>query len=59
MTRRATTAVVSELLTDLSDAPGNGDQPQIRVHFAFHPDMKQDDRDRFVMDLSKVVLGNL
>ncbi|MFJ1697622.1 hypothetical protein ACIOHC_21320 [Streptomyces sp. NPDC088252] len=39
--------------------PGNGDQPRIRVHFAFHPDMPAPARDQFVMELSRVVLRNL
>ncbi|GGV69005.1 hypothetical protein GCM10010294_25330 [Streptomyces griseoloalbus] len=39
--------------------PGDGDRPRIRLHFAFHPDMADADRDHFVMALSKVVLRNL
>ena len=39
--------------------PDNGDKPQIRMHFAFAPDMEQADRDQFVLELSKVVLKNL
>ncbi|KJK40252.1 hypothetical protein UK15_07850 [Streptomyces variegatus] len=39
--------------------PGDGDRPRVRLHFAFHPDMPDADRDHFVMALSKVVLRNL
>lgn len=39
--------------------PGDGDRPRVRLHFAFHPDMPDEDRDHFVMSLSKVVLRNL
>jgi hypothetical protein len=39
--------------------PGDGDRPRVRLHFAFHPDMPDADRDHFVMGLSKVVLRNL
>lgn len=39
--------------------PGDGDRPQVRLHFAFHPDMAAADRDRFAMELSKAVLRNL
>lgn len=39
--------------------PGDGDRPRVRLHFAFHPDMPDQDRDHFVMALSKVVLRNL
>jgi len=39
--------------------PGDGDRPRIRMHFAFHPDMPDADRDHFVMALSKVVLRSL
>ncbi|MFE9921605.1 hypothetical protein ACFYQA_08480 [Streptomyces sp. NPDC005774] len=39
--------------------PGDGDRPRVRLHFAFHPDMTDADRDSFVMALSKVVLRNL
>ncbi|MFF5670303.1 hypothetical protein ACFY8S_09225 [Streptomyces hygroscopicus] len=39
--------------------PGDGHRPQVRLHFAFHPDMAAADRDRFAMQLSKVVLRNL
>ncbi|WP_042170161.1 hypothetical protein [Streptomyces sp. NBRC 110035] len=39
--------------------PGDGDRPRIRLHFAFHPDMTDDDRDHFVMQLSKIVMRNL
>lgn len=35
------------------------DKPQIRMHFAFAPDLPDADRDRFVMELSKVVARNL
>ncbi|MGE9282301.1 hypothetical protein ACP4B2_27655 [Streptomyces rochei] len=35
------------------------DQPFVRLHFAFRPDAPAEDRDRFVMELSKVVLRNL
>jgi len=35
------------------------DQPFVRLHFAFHPDATADERDRFVMELSKAVLHNL
>ncbi|MVO84154.1 hypothetical protein GPA10_05055 [Streptomyces sp. p1417] len=35
------------------------DQPFVRLHFAFHPDATAAERDRFVMELSKVVLRNL
>ncbi|MFJ6239827.1 hypothetical protein ACIQH0_37875 [Streptomyces griseus] len=39
--------------------PGSGDQPRVRMHFAFHPEMTSADRDSFVVELSKVVLRNL
>lgn len=39
--------------------PGDGDRPRVRLHFAFHPDMPDADRDHFAMALSKVVLRNL
>ncbi|WP_406730943.1 hypothetical protein [Streptomyces sp. NBC_01794] len=39
--------------------PGNGDQPRVRIHFAFAPDMAGADRDRFVMRLSKAIAENL
>ena len=39
--------------------PGDGDRPRVRLHFAFHPDLPDEDRDHFVMGLSKVVLRNL
>ncbi|MGW1546639.1 hypothetical protein [Streptomyces sp. NPDC002346] len=42
-----------------SDGAEGNDEPTVRMHFAFHPDMEQGDRDRFVMELSKVVLRNL
>ncbi|MFK0124931.1 hypothetical protein ACIQSP_16645 [Streptomyces nigra] len=38
---------------------GDGDRPQVRMHFAFHPDMTADQRAGFVMDLTKVVQRNL
>ena len=43
----------------LGEDPGDGDRPRVRMHFAFHPDMPDADRDHFVMALSKVVLRNL
>ena len=43
----------------LGEDPGDGDRPRVRMHFAFHPDMPDADRDYFVMGLSKVVLRNL
>jgi hypothetical protein len=39
--------------------PEDPDQPFVRLHFAFHPDATAEDRDRFVRELSKVVLRNL
>lgn len=43
----------------LGEDPGDGNRPRVRMHFAFHPDMPDADRDHFVMALSKVVLRNL
>ncbi|MFJ8923920.1 hypothetical protein ACIREK_31135 [Streptomyces sp. NPDC102415] len=44
----------------LGDGETDGpDQPQVRMHFAFHPDMPPADRDRFVVKLSQLVLRNL
>ncbi|MFE0808177.1 hypothetical protein ACFW34_11925 [Streptomyces sp. NPDC058848] len=40
-------------------APEDEVQPFVRLHFAFRPDASAEDRDRFVMELSKVVLRNL
>ncbi|MGK3107912.1 MULTISPECIES: hypothetical protein [Streptomyces] len=42
-----------------SDGSDSDDEPTVRLHFAFHPDMEAADRDRFVVQLSKVVLRNL
>lgn len=42
-----------------SDSPDGNDRPRVRLHFAFHPDMDDDARHSFVMELSKVVLRNL
>ncbi|MGW1300390.1 hypothetical protein ACWD5R_11340 [Streptomyces sp. NPDC002514] len=39
--------------------PGDGDRPRIRLHFAFAPEMDDDARDRFVMELSKAIARNL
>ncbi|MFI1734017.1 hypothetical protein ACH40E_33355 [Streptomyces acidicola] len=43
----------------LGEDSGDGDRPRVRLHFAFHPDMPDADRDYFAMALSKVVLRNL
>ena len=37
----------------------DSEQPFVRMHFAFHPDVPPAERDRFVMELSKVVMRNL
>lgn len=37
----------------------DSEQPFVRMHFAFHPDATDAERDRFVMELSKVVMRNL
>lgn len=37
----------------------DSERPFVRLHFAFHPDATDAERDRFVMELSKVVLRNL
>ncbi|MGC5534299.1 hypothetical protein [Streptomyces sp. SR-10] len=42
-----------------SDSAESEDQPRVRMHFAFHPNMTAADRDSFVVELSKVVLRNL
>ncbi|MER8158123.1 hypothetical protein [Streptomyces sp. NPDC094472] len=39
--------------------PGDGDQPRVRLHFAFAPDMTDADRDRFVMRLGRAITGHL
>ncbi|MFI0268607.1 hypothetical protein [Streptomyces luteogriseus] len=49
----------TEHVVQLGVDPGDGDRPRVRMHFAFHPDMPDADRDYFVMGLSKVVLRNL
>ena len=49
----------TEHVVQLGEDPGDGDRPRVRMHFAFHPDMPDADRDHFVMALSKVVLRNL
>ncbi|WP_109000817.1 hypothetical protein [Streptomyces rishiriensis] len=44
-------------------AQGTGDDdpemPFVRMHFAFHPDATADERDRFVMQLTKIIAANL
>jgi hypothetical protein len=37
----------------------DSEQPFVRMHFAFHPDATDAERDRFVMELSKVIARNL
>ncbi|MFK0062658.1 hypothetical protein ACIQTN_25950 [Streptomyces werraensis] len=37
----------------------DSEQPFVRMHFAFHPDATDAERDRFVMELSKAVARNL
>ncbi|MET9729640.1 hypothetical protein ABZZ79_02935 [Streptomyces sp. NPDC006458] len=39
--------------------PGNGDQPRVRLHFAFAPNTSDADRDHFVLTLSKRILNSL
>ncbi|MFD5384341.1 hypothetical protein ACFWMG_05090 [Streptomyces sp. NPDC127074] len=43
----------------VGDRTDSADEPTVRMHFAFHPDMEAADRDQFVVALSKVVLRNL
>lgn len=38
---------------------GTGDTPRVRLHFAFHPDMDDDARDGFVLNLSSKILRDL
>ena len=33
--------------------------PFVRMHFAFHPTATADERDRFVMNLTKAIAGHL
>ncbi|MEU9921912.1 hypothetical protein AB0H51_11545 [Streptomyces griseoluteus] len=44
---------------ELGIDPGDGNRPRVRLHFAFHPDTSDADRDYFVMGLTKTVLRNL
>ncbi|MFB7776886.1 hypothetical protein [Streptomyces bauhiniae] len=44
---------------ELGIDPGDGNRPRVRLHFAFHPDVLDADRDCFVMDVTKTVLRNL
>ncbi|MEV5184201.1 hypothetical protein AB0K88_31115 [Streptomyces werraensis] len=37
----------------------DSEQPFVRMHFAFHPTATDAERDRFVMELSKVIARNL
>jgi len=37
----------------------DSEQPFVRMHFAFHPTATDAERDRFVMELSKVIVRNL
>ncbi|MFJ1995274.1 hypothetical protein [Streptomyces asiaticus] len=39
--------------------PGDGDQPRVRLHFAFAPDMTHADRARFVMRLGRAITDHL
>lgn len=39
--------------------PGTGDEPRVRIQFAFAPEMTGPERDAFVVALSKVVAENL
>ncbi|MGW6225415.1 hypothetical protein ACWF8U_36780 [Streptomyces olivaceus] len=39
--------------------PEDPEQPFVRLHFAFSPQATDEERDRFVMELSKVVFHNL
>lgn len=39
--------------------PGSGDQPRVRIQFAFAPEMSDPERDAFVVGLTKVIAENL
>ncbi|MFC8985148.1 hypothetical protein [Streptomyces sp. NPDC057115] len=37
----------------------DSEMPFVRMHFAFHPTATDDERDRFVMNLTKAIAGHL
>ncbi|MEU3665804.1 hypothetical protein [Streptomyces virginiae] len=39
--------------------PGTGDEPRVRIQFAFAPEMTGPERDAFVVALAKVIAENL
>lgn len=43
----------------LGATDGSDDDPTVRMHFAFRPDMSAADRDRFVVRLTQVISENL